>query len=59
MTILAGAAQFGVSEKNSSIRVLRETGSYTDLEGNVVPLNQTEPYPSQGGLNFILPNWEY
>lgn len=57
MTTLAGATQFGVSEINSTVQLLSETGYCIDLDGNKKTINTT--VPDQKPCHFMLPEEYY
>ncbi|MBQ0045651.1 MAG: hypothetical protein KBS35_02055 [Mycoplasma sp.] len=55
MTTFAGATQFGISEENSTIQLLSETGSRVDLNGKLISIDVKDG----AELPFILPNKQY
>lgn len=56
MTSFAGATQLGLSELNSSVQLVSQTGSAVDYDNNTVSLNTTE---AGRRCHFILPSEGY
>lgn len=57
MTTLAGATEFGISEKNSTVQLLSEKGSRLDLQRKKSTFETTTPEAK--GHHFMIPNEQY
>lgn len=56
MTTYAGATQLGISERGSTIKVLKEKGYCIDLDDNRIEMTQTTPSKAD---HFMIPSYNY